>query len=446
MKFENMKRILLFFLLFFGCTHDVIQDSSKISDFHQHYYETRKQQLSENVDLFVDYSTCLSQNETAKSAFYGSIHPKIIACYPSYWSIKGEDIKKESGDVYTLLNSIVEVNYADLKRTVEKIVQGKNQAILITDGEYYKVNSTGSNFNNPYLSESFTKWLKAGHDIYIYSEPYTESNNFNKFRYYFLFTDRDIENNIYYKLSKDVTLGLVKLTKLSSTDFRIFTKYEGVTQPMVNQVLSLNPISYFSENSFEFQEYQIEWSDVVEYIQYATDKNTGEQMGGGDYILRGVFVDTKSLKYFTIEDIEVKAYNAYDAFRSFEDTFYFPKTDNLKEIKELFTLDKEAFKENGEVVLKIHKNFIGVGLNNKNEEPQKENLIKVDIVISQAKDNFNEKKEDFNVFKFNSIDGNQNESIYQSIKNTLEDESINPKKVNKGILYTIYIKTPTSNL
>ena len=438
--------LLISLLVYSCCDEDVIQDTSKIKDFHQHYYETDKQQLSTNVDLYVDYSTCLSQKETVKSAFYKAIHPKIIACTPNYWSIKGENIKNESGDVYTLLNSIVEVNYADLKRTVEKIVQGKNQAILITDGEYYKVNSTGSNFNNPYLSESFTKWLKAGHDIYIYSEPYREANRYEKYRYYFVFTDRDLEDNIFHKISKDIDLGQVKLTKLSSTDFKVFTEYEGVTQPKVNPVLSINPVSYFAENSFEFQEYQIEWTDIVEYIQFATDPTTGAQLEGGDFVLRGIFIDTKSLEYFTIEDIEVKTYNVFDAFRSFEDSSFSPKSDELIEIKELFSIDEVAFQKTGEVVLKVHKNFNGIGLNTKADCPQKENLFKVDIVISRAKDNFTERKQEFNVFKFTSIDGNQNESIYQSIKNTLEVDGINPKKVNKGILYTIYIKTPTSNL
>jgi hypothetical protein len=451
---ENMKKTVLLLLSLIcifclnSCTpEDSIFDITRIKDFHKFYNSIEKHQLHTDVDLFVDYSTCLSRSETSKSNFFSAIHPKIIACNPSFWSIKGESIVKEDGDVYTLLNNIKEVNYANLRGAVEMIVRGKNQAILITDGEYFQKNGNASNFNNPYLSESFKKWLMAGHDIYIYAERYRERNVFEKFRYYFLFTDREIEDNIYQKLSRDVPLnGDLKLTKLSSTDFRVFTKYDGVSKPKVNNVLSLNPESYISAPDFEFQEYQLDWKDIVEYIQYAYDPITGELMPGGDFVLRGIFVDSKSLDYFTIQDIGVKVYNAYDAFRTFEDTSYVPRTRELKEIEELFSIDEKAFRKNGEVILKIHKNFDGTGLNNKHMDIRKENLLKVDIIIKKAKDNFVEKINDFSVFKFTSVDNQLNESIYQSIKNTIEDASINPQKVNKGILYTIYIKTATSNL
>lgn len=428
-------------------TQDYIQDTSKIKDFHKFFNSTEKQILNENVDLFVDYSTCLSPAETSKSTFYSAIHPNLITCAPSFWSIKGSVITKEDGDVYSLLNNISEVNYADLRRAVEMIVNSNNQAILISDGEFYQQNGNAANYNNPYLFESFKKWLRAGHDIYIYSEKYKESNRFEKFRYYFLFTDRDIEDNIYQKLSRGVNLNdEVRLTKLSSTDFRVFTKYDGVSQPMVNQVLSPNPESYFKkEGNFEFQEYQLTWKDIVKYIKYAYDPVSGEPMPQGDFVLRGIFVDSKSLDYFTIQDIGVKVYNAYDAFRSFEDTSYSPHTTELKEIEEIFSVDEDAFRKSGEVVLRIHQNFTGTGLNKKRMKPQKENLLKVDIIITSAKDNFLEKIDEFSMFKFTSVNNTPNESIYSSIKNAIQDASINPQKVNKGVLYTIYIKTATSN-
>ncbi len=446
-----MKRIfvplsLLFFISSCCRDKDAIQDTSKVKPFHEQYYSIEKKKLNEAVDLFVDYSTCLTKKETEKSSFYPSIHTEIIKCKPTFWSIKGEKIVREEGEIYTLLNNITDdESYADIKTTVDAIVKGVNQAILITDGEYFQNNSNGSNRDNPYLAESFEKWLVAGHDIYIYSEIYKEKNKFDKRRYYFLFTDHDIENNIFSIFSRN-PLGNVKLTKLSSTDFDVITKYDGVLQPKVNDVLSINPESYFAEEDYEFQEYQIDWSDIVKYIQNAADPKTGDVKKGGDYVLKGIFVDTKSLDNFTIQDIGVKVYNAYDAFRSFEDTSFQPRTEKLKEIEELFTIDKEAFKKNGEVVLKIHKNFTGVGLNNKSDYPQKENLLKVDIVINDAEDNFDNKSQDFDIFKFTSVDGMSNNSIYESIESAIKDDCVNPKKVNKGILYTIYIKTASSDL
>ena len=459
MKLINFQ-ILNFFIICFtmcSCTcckpEDSINDTSKIRDFHKQKFSIKKDLLNNSVDLFVDYSTCLSKKETVKSIFYKAIHSKIIDCQPTFWSIKGTEIKELSKDpqqVYTLLNSINQVNYADLKGAVEKIVNRKNQAILITDGEYFQQNGNGDNYNNPYLSPSFKKWLKDGHDIYIYSEPYLENNRSPKFRYYLLFTDRDLENNLYKKLADGISLGQIKLTKLSNSDFKVYTKYNGVSQPKVNDVLSINPVNYFADINFEFQEYQIGWKDIVEFIQNATDPNTGTPIPGGDFVLRGIFVDTKKLNYFTIEELDVKVYNAYDTFRTYEDVSYASKTTDLKKIEELFTIDNDAFKKNGEIVMKIHKNFNGTGLNNEDGETCKENLLKVDIVIKKAENNFDEKNSEFDIFKFVSIDqrtnGMVNESIYQSIRNTLQDESINPQKVNNGIIYTIYIKTPISDL
>lgn len=92
-------------------------------------------------------------------------------CNPVFYSIKGNVIKEETKDrqmVYQLLRTVKEVNNADIKTAVNRIVNGNRQAVLITDGEFFTQGITGDNLNNPYLSESFRTWMKKGNDIYTY--------------------------------------------------------------------------------------------------------------------------------------------------------------------------------------------------------------------------------------------------------------------------------------
>lgn len=70
--------------------------------------------------------------------------------------------------VYQLLRTVKEVNNADIKTAVNRIVNGNRQAVLITDGEFFTQGITGDNLNNPYLSESFRTWMKKVM-IFIYT-------------------------------------------------------------------------------------------------------------------------------------------------------------------------------------------------------------------------------------------------------------------------------------
>jgi hypothetical protein len=445
---------LIIFLVFInGCTtnYDYIKDPQKLVDFHKKYStNSLNEQLNDSIDLFVDYSTCVYQAEREhddSAPFYHAVRSKLLYCERvMFWSIKGSSISREEGGLNDLFKGVTDTKYADLKNAVSMIVQNNNQAVLITDGEYYQQSSSRDNYNNPYLGRDFVNWLKKGNDIYILTEPYKEGNIHDKFRYYMLFTNCKIENNIYKILTDEIQkYSNIKVVHLSISDFNIKKDYPGLHKPVVNNTLALYEDSYFSDSSFEFQEYQIDWSDIVKYIQNAPDPETGNPIPGGDYLLRGIFINDQEIKYHKIKDIDVKVYNVYDEFRTFEDTSYINKTTEHKEIAEIFSVDKEAFKKNGEVVLKIHENFSGNGLNT-----DRENLLRVDIVIKDIEHTFGNYKNEFNVFKWKSISqayqGMTNESVYQSIRNALEDKTLTPILINNGILYTIYIKTSCSDL
>ena len=205
MKFKNLSTavaMLSAMWLISGCLHsfkrvNYTQDLSFMPEFVAHNYAPEFTTMSDSVDLYVDYSTCVA--EAKKSSYYAATHPSIVDCSPTFYSIKGKNIKKETEDrqmVYQLLSSIKEVNHADIKQAVGRIVNSNRQAVLITDGEYYMQGNVRDNLNNPYLAEEFRAWLRAGRDIYIYSEPYLENGRYGKYRYYMLFTDSELENDI----------------------------------------------------------------------------------------------------------------------------------------------------------------------------------------------------------------------------------------------------------
>ncbi len=236
-------------------------DLSNLEDFVKHSYPVQSQALTDTVDLFIDYSSCVAQAKN--SNWYNATHPSIVDCSPTFYSIKGNKIKKETSDrqqVYQLLNTITEVNNADIKSAVNMIVNSNHQAVLITDGEYFLSNASRDNLNNPYLAEEFRTWLTKGYDIYIYSEPYLENGRYEKFRYYMFFTDTKIEDNVYKKFARTVPADTrVKLLHLNNgvPDITFAEDY-----PNINQALSPNPETTRRNSVMDVQEYLLSWSDM----------------------------------------------------------------------------------------------------------------------------------------------------------------------------------------
>jgi hypothetical protein len=102
---------------------DYTADLSLMPKFVAQNFAREATTLSDSVDLYVDYSTCVA--EASNSAFYAAVRPTFVDCSPTFYSIKGSTIKKETDNrqqVYALLSSIREVNHADIKQAVRNIV------------------------------------------------------------------------------------------------------------------------------------------------------------------------------------------------------------------------------------------------------------------------------------------------------------------------------------
>lgn len=412
------------------------QDLSLLKNFDSMYFPKGGSSLSDTVDLFIDYSTCVA--EARNSAYYAATHPAIVDCSPVFWSIKGPKITRETDDrqkVYQLLSTISEVNHADIKQAVRQIVEGNHQAVLITDGEYFLKGAVKDNLNNPYLAEEFREWLRKGHDVYIYSEPYLERGRYSKYRYYMLFTDASKPNNVHERFSRSAPVdSRVKMLHLSDgvPTVKFIRDY-----PDINESLSPLADNCQTAAGFEVQEYGMGWKDIKSFLD-------GKEIDIR-YVFRGLFVDRSESDCYRIDEVEPVVYQVYDAYQEFCDSTYaegrLPKLGKIRQVKDVFEVDEDIFEETGEIVLCLDKDFDGVGDALSDEVP---NLLKVDFVVAEAEDNFSSNAELCAAYKWNSISAAhadaQNTSIFESISQVIKDPQMNPETRHK-VIYTVYLST-----
>ena len=398
-------------------------DLTNFSEFIKHNTTEKQSSLSETVSLYVDYSTCVA--EAKNSRFFAATHPSIVDCSPVFYSIKGSVIKKETDNrqtVYNLLSDIHEVNHADIKSAVGQIVNANNQAVIITDGEYYMQGSVRDNLNNPYLAEEFRTWINKGYDIYFYCEPYLESKKFNKYRYYILFTDDDIYDNINDRFSRSCSAEDYGVTVFHLSDGQLRVNMDE-NYPVINKAVSPSEENTKIENGIDVQEYYTKWKDITNYMAEGDINQT--------YILRGLYVNNEESSSYKITKIKPVVYQLYPEYEAFC---------NSKYLGEEFEIDEDIFEETGEIVLKLKEGFDGAG-DLSYDHP---NLLKVDFVVTDAENNFTRNEDVNSAFRWKSISAAQNHSentsLYESISLVLQNPKLNPKK-REVVLYTVYIST-----
>lgn len=414
-----------------SCSTSRVDDLEKISSFHQATTSTDVESLATNeggtnVDLYIDYSDCMTT--ATSSDYYMKVQPAIIACNPNYYSIKGADIKFETNDkmkVHQLLNHIQNVDYSNLKGAVDSILKNRREAIIITDGEYYQ-KGIGANLNNPYLADEFKEWLTRGLDIYVYSEPY-QSGKFVKNRYYMLFTDHRLDNNIQQIFSRNAPKDPnVKMVHLYSGIPGVKIAETGVV--LNEQLLDTNEGKVFPLQGFEWHLLDANWKDIYSYIAHAEESKDR-------IFIKGIRLTVGEEDAYRPKDIEVKVYEISDIYSAFNPKA--KKTIELgDELDDFLEVDEKAWKK-GEIVLKFDDDFDGEGLNG-----TEGNLLRIDICVEESKENFSGNPAIGGKFKFDSPYG-LNTSVYESLKQTLLDPAISPEEKGNPVIYTIYLSTYT---
>lgn len=434
-------------LAFFGCGPKLIQTPSSekyLSELHEKYFGTEVNPMEfDKLALYVDYSTCISLGQ--HSPFFNKLVPSLVDAAKSYYSIEGSNIIEHQADsAYLLLKSIEEVNYADLKTAINRMADSNTESVLLTDGEFYQKSIAQGNANNPYMAPAFKKWLLKGHDIYILSEPYVETykgKDYNKKRFYFIFTDNRIPGNFYDRImqsSKLEEFPNVELFHLSADHPALLT--QGSSHSTVNSNMEAHVTG---KGSYEIQDWQISWKKGIEPLVIgAVDQNTGQQLPDGECVMKGIKIDRNSLGAFRITGVDAKVYDINAMYSTYVDAKEAKVKEDLSAFKEMesiqdfLVIDSKEFQKHGEVSLYfVPQMFIPQSC--LSGSPY--NYTKVDICVNEVQPIF-EQFED--MFKFESIDvpGAMNVSVAASIQQCMTDPNVK-EKVLKAPIYTIYIKS-----
>ena len=419
----------------FGGGTPTPESADKLAEFHEFYFEKQNEKLNPNaLALYVDYSNCIAEGQ--HSRFFQAFEPSLTASAKQYFAVKGKNIEPHAADsTYALLRTIENVPFADLKTAAERIANGNTEGVLLTDGEYYEPTVTKGNDNNPYLAEAFKTWLKKGHDIFIFVEPYEElvgARSVQKKRFYFLFTDQRLPDNIYNRVKLSVRLEDFPGTSEFHFSVRApFLYCPGGKGMQADELLSAKVVK--TAGNYEVQDWEAGWEDDIEPILVnGEDKDKPFETG-----LR---VDRNCLGGYRIDHLTAKVSNVNQAYTDFC-TAKEEKSQPEKEIEPtdcegFVKVADEKFSANGIVEL----TFAG-DLYNPDEALDGDpfNYTKIDLFATDISPMTNVY---LPLFTFESLThpGEQNVSVGASIEQCLINPEIK-ERILKTPIYTLYIKS-----
>lgn len=418
------------------------ESADKLAEFHEFYFEKQNEKLNPNaLALYVDYSNCIAEGQ--HSRFFQAFEPSLTASAKQYFAVKGKNIEPHAADsTYALLRTIENVPFADLKTAAERIANGNTEGVLLTDGEYYEPTVTKGNDNNPYLAEAFKTWLKKGHDIFIFVEPYEElvgARSVQKKRFYFLFTDQRLPDNIYNRVKQSVRLedfpGTSEFHFSVHAPFLYSPDGKGM-QP--DELLSAKVVK--TAGNYEVQDWEAGWEDDIEPILVNGEDEEGKKLENGKPFETGLRVDRNSLGGYRIDRLTAKVSNVNQPYTDFctakEEKVQPEKEIEPAECEGFVKVDDKKFSANGIVEL----TFAG-DLYNPDEALDGDpfNYTKIDLFATDISPMTNVY---LPLFTFESLThpGEQNVSVGASIEQCLINPEIK-ERILKTPIYTLYIKS-----
>lgn len=418
------------------------ESADRLAEFHEFYFEKQNEKLNPNaLALYVDYSNCIAEGQ--HSRFFQAFEPSLTASAKQYFAVKGKNIEPHAADsTYALLRTIDNVPFADLKTAAERIAKGNTEGVLLTDGEYYEPTVTKGNDNNPYLAEAFKTWLKKGHDIFIFVEPYEElvgARSVQKKRFYFLFTDQRLPDNIYNRVKQSVRLedfpGTSEFHFSVHAPFLYSPDGKGM-QP--DELLSAKVVK--TAGNYEVQDWEAGWEDDIEPMLVNGEDEEGNKLKDGKPFETGLRVDRNSLGGYRIDRLTAKVSNVNQPYTDFctakEEKVQPEKEIEPGECEGFVKVDDKKFSANGIVEL----TFAG-DLYNPDEALDGDpfNYTKIDLFATDISPMTNVY---LPLFTFESLThpGEQNVSVGASIEQCLINPEIK-ERILKTPIYTLYIKS-----
>lgn len=417
------------------------ESTKHLESFHRTFFQGREDKLTDGgVNLYVDYSTC---NEIGQhSKLYQKIGESLVNNTYAYYSIKGDSIKREEGEIYNLLLSIKEIPYADLVAAADSMASSNRESVMITDGEYFTPTIARDGCNNPYLYNALKKWMLKGYDIHVISEPYEESYKgayYRKKRFYIMFTDDKKQGSIYNRIVSTTNLSEfdgVEEFHLSASHPYLFGSGNNTSRQ--NELLMSKSRGF---GNFEIQDWNgSDWDNTIQnMVVNAVDENTGEPLINGATVF-DFKLDRNSFGGFKITELDLKCFDINAAYAS-----YFDSTEigvkvpheiiQYSEIPNFMLIDSEEFNKHGNVQIHFDRDWY----NPDNLTGKPYNYFKVDVLVKGVEPTFSKYKEKF---EFESIDkpGAKNVSFASSIEQCLADPEIIGMMKGQNV-YTIYIKS-----
>lgn len=424
---------------------------SDVEAFHNSYLQTSKTgPLSTDLQLYVDNSSCIAEGQ--QSPFYQSLVPVLTNRCKAYFSIRGPKIVEEDlteQNAYTRLKSIKDMSYAAIKEAAERIVQGNQEAVLLTDCEYYEKTLAGSNVNNPYLKTAFSTWLERGHDIYIIAEPYVEINrgkSFSKKRYYIIFTNRDLENNVYQELTNNVSLSApgISLLHLSATVPSLSFSNGKHSTPDENLAADVKQLE-----RAEVQNWNASWK-TIQALYMADIDMEGNSNPLGHPVITGLSLKQEAGDLLRVDDVQMRVVPLNEKLASYimadsTASILAPtasEIEALRPVPNFMLIDKDAWNANREIKLYMdRKMFDPTILDN---SAGTHNFFRIDLLSGSVYNAINSDYALQAVLSFDDIaagTGGLNYSLLESVKICLNEPSIQNRLKDK-VLYSIYVASP----
>lgn len=369
--------------------------------------------------------------------------------------------------------------WAPIQSAVEKIVDGNNDALLITDFEEWQNNIEIT--NTAFLKIPFSKWLEKGNSIHFFIADYKEGG-VDKHLYFTIFSHGNTDASSMISKLEGKLAPFTTRFDLSDKSYKLRTAYPSdktggifydttAKSDKAKNVFDLKD-SYIkglkNGKHFEFVPLGLDWENINKLrTTYSSQTND---------FFRKLYIDLSNQDSYTFEDFDVKVLDATADFENFakaeEAKKHKPKltTGNngegrfaddekdlialtcygpdgkLKEewiykpqpasaLTEVFTLNKALF-TNTQSSDNRNVEF-GVSFDPKFDLKNIQNtdgLVKVDIILNTASPNLSDSK----LSKFQWVNAKKvpNIALAESIKNTLQD-----LKPTGKIVYSYYIKT-----
>lgn len=402
-----------------------------------------------------------------------------------WYKLGGNEITELDYSTTQLFNKVTDPKsysseiMAPIEETFKRITGGSEEAILVSDCEEYTADRKEQfeNFEKKY----FTEWLKKGNTIDFFITNFKEKKK-DKHLYFIVFnTPANEIKGLVEKAWQDRGYSYTTYT-LSADNFAFSTKYPSVDQggnyydengqDIVCVVDKPNYINA-SDRRYEYYPCLQPWSDIYKNATALMEQGVPKPF---THLFRNLYLDMSKVTAYTIDKLDVRVTDVTEDFEFYSTTrkaaaltpkmttdasgnkvladdneadvyTYYNNDGTLKkewqyvakptpELPEVMTLDGTLFantlKDNPaetELGVTFHPNFKSA------DAISACRLVRIDIVIAECTPNFG----DINAnFSWESVTrpGKRNESLQESVRNTLLDMSPKGKAI-----YTYYVRT-----